>query len=288
MNIDEQLKDLKLFNDLTEDIVSQGILKTVLGIPLKSKSEAKTFKAAYSYARQAEPFSEKHYGHVDVMIMRASTFSEGVMAYKASLPGSEQAGRALYAALILVSNTGDIKKIKDLIQNENVLPNEKVDLMKALIRLEEQLTAGMLQRSFDTETLIEHYELLSRHSAGRITTLKAFCRVATIQEMKHFLNDLMDVGGYNVGEVQVLIEGILSLHEQQKDLLAKSIEDVEMPTEVFNLLKSGNVNTLGELIELSADDLNKYRKLSRTKIKVVVTWLKTVRLELSRPSGVQL
>lgn len=279
MTTKTQLVNLKKFNELTENTIPQPLLKIALGIPLNGKSTAKTFHDADLLCGRSASSSESHFFHVDAMIKRASTFSQAMRAYEESLAGTEQRSKAFEKAMYLIVSGEDLEAIKDAIEGKEVSLMEKMLLLKSRIELEGTMTTWLLEKPHDAESLWNHYRKLSRHSESRLKTLKAFCSIATMSEMHYRLDEVLDTDNENAKELRVFADAMLALHEEQKTVLAKPLEDLDLPPEVFNLIMSAKCNSLGELLEFSEEGLNENRKLSKRKIKTIAAYLKTRRLE---------
>ena len=68
--------------------------------------------------------------------------------------------------------------------------------------------------------------------------------------------------------------------ERMRDLLGRSVEELELSVRSSNCLKAANIKTLGELVGKSESDMLKYRNFGRKSLKEIVDILEGMGLHL--------
>lgn len=68
--------------------------------------------------------------------------------------------------------------------------------------------------------------------------------------------------------------------ERMKELLNRSVEELELSVRSSNCLKAANIKTLGELVHKTEGDMLKYRNFGRKSLKEIVDILEGMRLQL--------
>ena len=71
--------------------------------------------------------------------------------------------------------------------------------------------------------------------------------------------------------------------EKMKDLLNRSVEELELSVRSSNCLKAANIKTLGDLVRKTEGDMLKYRNFGRKSLKEIVDILNGMNLELGQP-----
>jgi DNA-directed RNA polymerase subunit alpha len=68
--------------------------------------------------------------------------------------------------------------------------------------------------------------------------------------------------------------------ERMKELLGRSVEELELSVRSSNCLKAANIKTLGELVQKSEADMLKYRNFGRKSLKEIADILDGMGLHL--------
>jgi DNA-directed RNA polymerase subunit alpha len=81
-------------------------------------------------------------------------------------------------------------------------------------------------------------------------------------------------------EVEILVEK----EEEKKDkVLEMSIEELELSVRASNGLKRANINTVGDLIEKTREEMSKIRNLGQKSLEEIERKLKELELGFKKP-----
>jgi len=119
--------------------------------------------------------------------------------------------------------------------------------------------------------------ILEVDTDGSITPDDAISLAAKImvEHLDLFIN-LTD----EIDDVEIMVEK----EEEEKDkVLDTTIEELELSVRSSNCLKRAGINTVGELIERTEDDLMKVRNLGKKSLQEIKNKLKEMELELKEP-----
>ena len=93
------------------------------------------------------------------------------------------------------------------------------------------------------------------------------------------LQTIMDFSDANV-DVDYMAEAKLDVTNRN---LEKPIEDLDLSVRSYNCLKRAGINTLGELVEKTEEDMMKVRNLGKKSLKEVKEKLEEMDLSLAKP-----
>ena len=82
----------------------------------------------------------------------------------------------------------------------------------------------------------------------------------------------------NAKTVDVMVE---KEDDEKEKVLEMNIDELELSVRSYNCLKRANINTVGELIGKSADEMMKVRNLGRKSLEEVLAKLKELGLKLN-------
>jgi DNA-directed RNA polymerase subunit alpha len=68
--------------------------------------------------------------------------------------------------------------------------------------------------------------------------------------------------------------------ERMRDLLNRSVDELELSVRSSNCLKAANIKTLGELVQKTEADMLKYRNFGRKSLKEIIDILEGMGLRL--------
>ncbi|MFW5986406.1 MAG: DNA-directed RNA polymerase subunit alpha [Halanaerobiales bacterium] len=119
--------------------------------------------------------------------------------------------------------------------------------------------------------------ILELYTNGSITPEDAVSLSAKIMvEHLDLFIDLTD----EVDDVEIMVEK----EEEEKDkVLDTTIEELELSVRSSNCLKRAGINTVGELVNKTEDDLMKVRNLGKKSLQEIKSKLKEMELELKEP-----
>lgn len=109
---------------------------------------------------------------------------------------------------------------------------------------------------------------------GALTPEDAVSKAAKVLE--EHLHLFVGVGGNGVGPQTHADKGA----DERERLLDRSIEELELSVRSFNCLKRAGINTIGELMNKTADDMMRVRNLGRKSLEEVVEKLHNLGLDL--------
>jgi len=111
---------------------------------------------------------------------------------------------------------------------------------------------------------------------GAVTPEDAVSKAAKILE--EHLHLFVEVGGSGVGPLAHMEKGA----DDRERMLDRSIEELELSVRSFNCLKRAGINTIGELLDRSPDDMMRVRNLGRKSLEEVVEKLHNLGLDLKQ------
>ena len=77
---------------------------------------------------------------------------------------------------------------------------------------------------------------------------------------------------------------VVDQDEKHDALLDTAIEDLDFSVRTYNCLKRANINTIGDLVAKTEEDMMKVRNLGKKSLEEVVVKLEELGLSLAQPT----